>query len=49
MAGGEKDKKEDIRKPECIYFVERTKIRYPALHNGLLKTVKSIKYITFTF
>ena len=43
VVGGEEDKKENLRKPKCNNFAERTKIRYPTLRNGLLKTVKSIK------
>ena len=49
VAGGEEDKKENVRKPKCNNFAKRTKIRYPTLRNGLLKTVKSIKYVTYTF
>ena len=48
VAGGEEDNKK-IRKPKCKNFAERTKIRYPTLRNGLLKTVESIKYVTYTF
>ena len=49
VAGGEEDKKKNVRKPKCNNFAKRTKIRYPTLRNGLLKTVKSIKYVTYTF
>ena len=49
VAGGEEDKKENIRKLKCNNFAKRTKIRYPRLRNGLLKTVNSIKYVTYAF